>query len=292
MQKIIDVSEFNGAIDWTAVVDDCNGAIIRIGYRGWGAAGTLVSDRKAQYNLTSALGAGVPVGIYMVTQAITEAEAVQEAQWAVSQLHGRPCRLPICFDDEPAGGANGRGRRDLIDNATRTKTAIAFVKEVKLLGYQPAIYCSNSWFLSMLDGEAVRDAGALVWISSYPAYRGGRNVTPTVEWDGWQFSPYETVAGVDGDCDVSWFKHDSDKKEEWPTMEEFENLMAAYRKELQTNDAASWSKAARDWAVKSGIIQGGGDDAQGNPQYMWGDFVTREQMAVMLHRLYKLIGGK
>ena len=161
-------------------------------------SGAIVSDKRAQYNLASAVTAGVPIGAYIITQATTEAEAIQEADWAVAELHGRPCRLPICFDDEPAGGAGGRGRRDRIDKATRTATAIAFVHRVAERGYTPALYCSNSWFHDMIDGEAVRAAGALVWISSYPASRGGTNVPPTVAWDGWQYSPYGTLPGMTG----------------------------------------------------------------------------------------------
>lgn len=255
LRRIIDVSEFNGAIDWPTVAPHCDGAIIKVGYRGWGS-GAIVSDKQAQYNLASAYAAGVPVGIYIITQAITEAEAIQEADWTVAELRGRPCRLPICFDDEPAGGANGRGRRDRIDKATRTATAIAFMKRIQELGYTPALYCSNSWFRDMIDGEAVRAAGALVWISSYPASRGGTNVPPTVAWDGWQYSPYGTLPGMTGDVDMSWFAP-----------------------ERSSDDASEWSAAARDWAIANGLVQG-----DGSGDYLWQEPLTREQFVTILHR--------
>lgn len=284
MRKIIDLSEANGGVDWTAAAAHIDGAILRAGYRGWGSGG-IVSDRMAQYHLDAAIAAGVPVGIYFVTQAITEAEAVEEADWAVAALHGRPCRLPICLDDEPAGGANGRGRRDLVDSDTRTRTAVAFVRRIAALGYTPALYCANSWFRGMLDGEAVRAAGALVWISSYPARRGAANVPPTVAWDGWQYSPWASVPGIGTDVDMSWFRGALSGEEDNMTLEQFTSLLQQYRATLQDNDAAAFSEAARRWAVESGLVQGGSGGS-----YMWQDFLTREQLVTVLYRFAQLLG--
>ena len=67
----------------------------------------------------------------------------------------------------------------------------------------------------------------------------------------------------------------------------FKIAMENYRSELQDNDAASWSEAARKWAISSGIIQGSGN-VNGKPNYMWEDFLTREQMATLLYRYKNL----
>ena len=66
---------------------------------------------------------------------------------------------------------------------------------------------------------------------------------------------------------------------------EFEQLLQEYRKSLQDNDASTWSKAARAWAIKTGLIQGGSD---GN--YMWQDFMTREQLVTVLYRFAQQMG--
>lgn len=286
MRKIIDVSECNGAIDWATVAKHVDGAIIRVGYRGWGS-GTIVRDIRADENLQQAAHYHIPIGVYFVTQAVTAAEAISEAQYCydIVSLAGVKLTLPICYDDEPAGGADGKGRRDLVGKAVRTETAIAFVDQCKRMGQVPALYCSNSWMQHMLDGEAVRREGAVIWISSYPYKRGGVAVPPTMDWDAWQFSPWERVPGIGTDCDMSYFKRSKVGGNDDMTNQEFGAAMAAYRKTLQDNDAGDWSRAARDWAIKTGLMQGGGD---GN--YMWQDFLTREQLVTVLYRFAQQLG--
>lgn len=285
MLKIIDVSESNGAINWAAVAPHVDGAVIRVGYRGWGS-GTIVRDARALENLKEAARQKIPLGVYFVTQAVTEMEAVNEAVYCMDtvRLSGVKLSLPVCYDDEPAGGADGKGRRDLIGKTAKTQTAIAFVNHCKRLTQTPALYCANSWFQHMLDGEKVRNEGAVVWISSYPGRRGGTSVPPTMDWDAWQFSPWERIPGIETDCDMSYFKHNKIGGADM-TTQDFSTAFAEYRKTLQDNDAGDWSKDARNWAVKTGLMQGGGD---GN--YMWQDFLTREQLVTVLHRFAQQMG--
>lgn len=73
-------------------------------------------------------------------------------------------------------------------------------------------------------------------------------------------------------------------------IQKFRELMREYRAELQDNDSSKWSKAAREWAVKNGIITGGTPLPDGQPNYMWEDLLTREQMATLLYRFAKLMG--
>lgn len=73
-------------------------------------------------------------------------------------------------------------------------------------------------------------------------------------------------------------------------IQKFKKLMREYRAELQDNDSSKWSKEAREWAVKNGIITGGTPLPDGQPNYMWEDLLTREQMATLLYRFAKLMG--
>lgn len=75
------------------------------------------------------------------------------------------------------------------------------------------------------------------------------------------------------------------------TQEKFNEMMNAYRKTLQDNDAGSWSKEARDWAVSTGLIKGGDPLPDGKPNYMWEDLLTREQMAMLLYRFKDIVNG-
>lgn len=74
------------------------------------------------------------------------------------------------------------------------------------------------------------------------------------------------------------------------TYEQFLAYMKQYRKDLQDNDCGAWSKEDREWAISNGLIKGTGNDAQGNPNYAWMDFLTREQAVTLFHRLAQYLG--
>lgn len=85
-------------------------------------------------------------------------------------------------------------------------------------------------------------------------------------------------------------KSEDDKEEEEMTFEDFKKYMNQYRAELQDNDAGKWSAAAREWAQNAGFIAGSGKDANGNPNYMYEDFLTREQAIMLFYRFAKMAG--
>lgn len=78
-------------------------------------------------------------------------------------------------------------------------------------------------------------------------------------------------------------------EEEEMTLEQFKAMLAEVRKESQDNDSSTYSKEAREWAIKSGLIQGNGT-INGEPNYLWKDQISREQFVTMLHRFAKMIG--
>lgn len=85
-------------------------------------------------------------------------------------------------------------------------------------------------------------------------------------------------------------KPSENEEEEEMTFEDFKKYMNQYRAELQDNDAGKWSAAAREWAQNAGFIAGGGNDANGNPNYMYEDFLTREQAIMLFYRFAKMAG--
>ena len=70
----------------------------------------------------------------------------------------------------------------------------------------------------------------------------------------------------------------------------FKELFDEMRGEFRDNDSASWSKEARDWAVNTGLINGNGKTINGEPNCMWEDLLTREQLAMVLYRFAQMIG--
>lgn len=85
---------------------------------------------------------------------------------------------------------------------------------------------------------------------------------------------------------------DIDEEEDDMTIERFTELYNQMRAEFRDNDAASWSAEAREWAISTGLIQGGSPLPNGQPNYMWEDLMTREQMVSLLYRLAQMLENK
>lgn len=81
----------------------------------------------------------------------------------------------------------------------------------------------------------------------------------------------------------------ADKEDDIVTYDQWKNFMEQYRSELQDNDSGNWSQEARDWAVNTGLVTGGGQ-VNGLPNYMWEDLATREQLITVLYRFAKALG--
>lgn len=190
----IDVSKYQSGINWQKVKNaGINFAIIRCGYRGYGS-GVLVQDPKFASHITGAKAAGLRVGIYFFSQAITEAEAVEEASMAVKLANQYGINMPIAIDSEYAAG--GRGRADGLSKSERTKITVAFCNTVANSGYKPMVYASKSWFSSHLD---VSKFGSYrIWVAHYADKCGysGR-------YEIWQNTSKGSVDGVPGNVDMN-----------------------------------------------------------------------------------------
>lgn len=214
--KVIDVSQFNGFISWAKVANSCDGAIIRVGYRGYGKAGTLVTDKNVKNNLAGAEKAGVPIGVYFVTQAINEEEAKAEANYTLNLIKGYKMLFPIFIDSEN-GNARGTGRADhgKLGKAQRTAILKAFCKEVEKAGYTAGIYASQSWFIDDLNRSDLDKY--YFWVAKYSSY------PPSIKYDAWQYTSKGRVDGVTGDVDISNFIKLVDNKKDDTTEKKKSN---------------------------------------------------------------------
>lgn len=197
--KVIDVSQFNGSISWARVAKSCDGAIIRAGYRGYGS-GTLVTDKNFKNNLAAAKAAGVPIGVYFVTQAITIAEAQAEARYTMELVKGYKLVYPIFIDSEN-GNAKGTGRADhgKLTRTTRTAIIKAFCEEIQANGYTAGVYASQSWFNDDLNLAELKDF--YIWVAKYSSN------APNIYYNAWQYTSAGNVDGVTGNVDMSDFKN-------------------------------------------------------------------------------------
>ena len=195
--RVIDVSEFNGAISWHKVAKSCDSAIIRAGYRGYGQ-GTLVTDKKFKTNIEAAQAAGVNIGVYFVTQAISEVEARLEARYTLGLIKGYKLTLPIFIDSEDANKGAGRADSGKLSRSKRTAILKAFCEEIQREGYAAGIYASEYWLKNLCDVSKLKSF--YLWVAKYSTHE------PSIEWNAWQYTSAGRIDGVIGNVDISDFK--------------------------------------------------------------------------------------
>ncbi len=195
IRKGIDVSEHQGDIDWGQVkAAGYDFAFLRIGYRGYGEQGTLCADAKFQQNIVNAHNAGVEVGVYLFSQAVSEDEALQEAGLVLEQLQGHSLELPVVFDPERI--RDDAARTDNVTGEQFTKNTVLFCEKMKEAGYQPMIYSNMLWEAFEYDMEALAD---------YPIWYADYEPVPQTPYyfSFWQYSEKGSVDGIAGNVDLN-----------------------------------------------------------------------------------------
>ena len=196
--KGIDVSGFNGSINWGLVKrEGVDFAFIRAGFRGYGQKGTLNEDAYFKLNMKGAQQAGIPVGLYFVTQAINKDEAIEEANWVIERAKNYNIDYPIAIDVEEAGLEKPTDipRTQDLSKEDRTYFAKLFCETIQKAGYTPIIYCNGDWAYNYLNMSEL--ANYDTWIASHrndnPNYNGKYTI--------WQYTSSGRVNGILGNVD-------------------------------------------------------------------------------------------
>ena len=203
--KGIDVSAWQGKIDWKTVADYGMGfAILRIT-----EAGNVV-DSQFENNLAGCNKYNIPVGVYKYSYAMTIAEIQREARKVVSTLNGRRIQFPVFLDLEY------NNQRSLGSESIH-KMADAFREIVEAAGYKFAIYCNVDWYENVICSHLKKYD---FWIARYPANDDGwlqERLRPDFGV-GWQYSSKAKIPGISGTVDRNVFYKDYseeiEKKEE------------------------------------------------------------------------------
>lgn len=190
---IIDVSSHNGEIDWRKVRNSgVDGAMIRVGYRGYGDA-SIVEDDYFQKNIAGAKEVGLKVGVYFFSQATNSKEAIEEAEFVMEKIWGRGVTLPVAFDMEPF---MGKERFLYHDVNAKTEMSDAFLRVIDKFGYEPILYGNPTWLKNDVDISKLTQYP--VWLAHY---------TFSTEWPYtfrmWQFTSEGRVKGISGDVDLN-----------------------------------------------------------------------------------------
>ncbi len=210
MKKGIDVSTYQSTINWPKVKQDgVDFAMIRVGFRGYGLSGTLVEDAQFQNNIKGATNSGIQVGLYFFTQAITEQEAIEEANFVLGRIGRYPITYPIAIDTEWSSHPNQQGRADGLTKEQRTKVVKAFCETIKKAGYEPMIYANKYWLKDQLDLNQLDDYA--IWLAHYTGATQDDPLAKPSDYDGkyimWQYTDKGTVDGIIGNTDmnVGWY---------------------------------------------------------------------------------------
>lgn len=193
--KGIDVSKHQGKIDWNKVaLDGVEFAFIRVGNRGYGSSGRLVEDEFADDNMKGAAQAGIPFGVYFFSQAITEEEMLEEANFVIEKIKDYEVKLPVVIDVERVTPADGR--MNALSVEKRTDLVELFCKTVEQAGYQPMIYHNMEAGVLMLDLNRLEQYDK--WFASY-----SEELYYPYAYKIWQYSPKGRVDGISTDVDLN-----------------------------------------------------------------------------------------
>lgn len=191
----IDVSKFQGDIDWQKVKDQgIEFAFIRVGNRGYGQEGSLNTDGKYMQNIEGAKDAGIPVGVYFYSQAVNEQEAVEEAEYVLNLIRGIELEYPVVYDAEYV--IEDEARTDDVTAEQFTANTIAFCERIQSEGYDPVIYATMKWEAYALELEKVNDFPK--WYADYEDYPQ----TP-YDFSYWQYTNEAVIDGISGPVDLN-----------------------------------------------------------------------------------------
>lgn len=183
----IDISQWVEDIDFTAVKKyGIEYVILRLGYRGYTEGGLFLDENFEKY-IKEAQKAGLKVGVYFVTQAISEDEAAEEAEYVLKYISGHKIEMPVYIDMEEVYDT---ARTDELTADDFTRIAAAFCKKVEEAGYRGGIYANESWFYNKLNFDKIKHYD--IWLAKY-----SDTLSTDLAIYMWQYSSEGTVDGTE-----------------------------------------------------------------------------------------------
>ena len=194
IQKGIDVSRFQGKINWEKVkAAGIDFAIVRAGLRGT-TEGKMLPDDCFEDNVEGATKNGIKVGVYFYSQAVDEVEAMEEVQMILDLIEPYEITFPVVIDIESA--ESDKARTANLSTDSYEKVVKVFCDTVRNAGYTPMVYGNVKSFTLLMDAKDVDDYD--IWIAYY-----GTPLYYPYHFNIWQFTSTGTVDGIDGDVDLN-----------------------------------------------------------------------------------------
>jgi GH25 family lysozyme M1 (1,4-beta-N-acetylmuramidase) len=225
------------ALDWSDVhAAGIDFAFVRVASRD-SASGSLYEDTCADSHIKAALENNVNIGLYVFSQALTEAEAREEADYVLelAKKYKWSVTLPIVIDRE--AGSYKRLTAGALSKTKETAVCQAFADTITAAGYDATVYASYSWINSYINTTSLKNCG--IWIARYNNTTTSNTKSGTAysdlsyDYEFWQYSSMAKVSGYTGNLDADfWYKDTSIKTK---------NLVASAN--ASTSVSLSWSAA-------------------------------------------------
>lgn len=189
-----DISKYQGKVDFYQLKEaGIDFVMLRVGARGYGS-GQIIMDEYFATNIQKAAEAGLDIGVYFFSQAITEAEAIEEANLVIQNLEGYKIQYPVAFDMEYV--ENDTARVETLTRADKTTVTKAFLDTVQAAGYRPMIYGNKEWLLKRID---------LAKLTAYDIWLSQQKDIPDYPYKFamWQYTTSAEINGISGYTDLN-----------------------------------------------------------------------------------------
>ena len=191
----IDVSFWQQNVDWQQVKEaGIEFAMIRIGWRG-SEQGVLAEDDYVHRNFREAAAAGIDVGGYFFSQAISVEEAIEEAEYALSIIEEYDLQMPIVYDWEYISWDSRTG---FMLKRTLTDCTKAFCDTIRAAGYEPMIYFNENQSHKQMYLDELTDYK--FWLAKYDTV-----LEYPYKIHMWQYTNEGSVPGIDGNVDLNLY---------------------------------------------------------------------------------------
>lgn len=190
----VDISRYQDYVDFGKVKKaGIDFVMLRVGARGYGT-GQLIEDEYFSDNIKRATDAGLDVGVYFYSQAITEAEAIEEANMVISSLGNYQLAYPVAYDMELV--ENDTARTDSLTKSEKTAVAKAFLDTIAKTGCKTILYGNKEWLIKEID---------LSKLTAYDVWLSQAADIPDFpyKFNMWQYSFEGSVDGIAGYVDMN-----------------------------------------------------------------------------------------
>lgn len=190
----VDISRYQKDVDFEALKSDgIDFVMLRVGARGY-KTGEIQIDEYFHENIKKASEAGLDIGVYFFSQAVTQEEAIEEAQLVLDNIKEYEILYPIAYDMEFI--ENDTARVETLTRDERTTVAAAFLNHINNSGYTPMLYGDTEWLVKRID--VAKFNASCIWLAEeadIPKY--------PYRYEMWQYTTQGQVRGINGFVDLN-----------------------------------------------------------------------------------------